>query len=614
MPEKREDRRQDGPALPMGPGRGRRGIVGPGPKPKNMWVTLRRLWGFLRRQRFELLAVFLLVFLTTGLNLVNPYLLGQAIDRAIIPADLPLLVQFALLMVGFYLGASLSAGLQTYIMARVAQHTVRDLRQDLFSKMQILPLRYFDKTPHGELMSRLTNDIDNISNVLNEGVTQFISSILTLIGVITIMLLLNPWLALVSMVSVPLMTLITRSISRFTLKGFRDQQKALGILNGTIEETITGERVIKAYGQEQSVIEKFKAENQVLKEASIRAQTYSGLLGPLNNMVGNTAFAIVAGTGGWMALRGIATVGEIASFLNYSRQLGMPLNQIANLYNTIQAALAGAERVFEALDETPEPADVRDADPLDVVRGEVVFDQVTFGYDEDQTVLEQVCLHAKPGQTIALVGPTGAGKTTIINLLSRFYDVREGAIQVDGTDIRGAQRNSLRRMLGIVLQDSFLFSDTVMQNIRYGRLEASDDEVIHAAKLANADSFIRHLPHGYQTMLSERGSNLSQGQRQMISIARAILADPRILILDEATSSVDTRTEVHIQEAMLRLMEGRTSFVIAHRLSTIRGADEILVIDQGRIIERGTHRELLDQNGFYQRLYASQFRGQVPVV
>ena len=614
MPEKREDRRQESAPLPIGPGRGRRMMVGPGPKPKNMWSTLRRLWGFLRRQRFELLAVFLLVLLTTGLNLVNPYLLGQAIDRGIIPGDLPMLAKIALFMVGFYVGSSLTMGMQTYIMARVAQHTVRDLRQDLFSKMQILPLKYFDKTPHGELMSRLTNDIDNISNVLNEGLTQFISSILTLVGVVVIMLLLNPWLALVSMVTVPLMTIITRSISRFTLKGFRDQQKSLGIINGTIEETITGERVIKAYGQEQNVIKKFRVENLALREASIRAQTFSGLLGPLNNMVGNTGFAIVAGTGGWMALQGMATVGEIASFLNYSRQLGMPLNQIANLYNTIQSALAGAERVFETLDETPELADVRGADPLDVVRGDVVFDQVTFGYDEDQTVLEQVCLHAKPGQTIALVGPTGAGKTTIINLLSRFYDVREGAIHVDSTDIRNVKRHSLRRMLGIVLQDSFLFSDTVMQNIRYGRLDASDDEVIGAAKLANADVFIRHLPQGYQTMLSERGSNLSQGQRQMISIARAILADPRILILDEATSSVDTRTEIHIQEAMLRLMEGRTSFVIAHRLSTIREADEILVIDQGKIIERGSHKDLLAQKGFYQRLYASQFRGQVQVI
>ena len=612
MPEKREERRHDGPVMPMGPG-GRRGHVGPGEKPKNMWSTLRRLWGFLRRQRFELLAVILLVLVTTGMNLASPYLLGLAIDRAILQGNLPLLVQYVLIMLGFYLGASLTTGLQTYIMARVGQHTVRDLRKDLFSRMQILPLRYFDKTPHGELMSRLTNDIDNISNVLNEGVTQFIASILTLIGVVAIMLWLNPWLALVSLVSVPLMTFITRSISRFTLKGFRDQQKALGTLNSTIEETITGARVIKAYGQEHTIIQKFKAENQVLKEAAVRAQIFSGLLGPLNNLVGNTAFAIVAGTGGWMALQGMATVGEIASFLNYSRQLGMPLNQIANLYNTIQAALAGAERVFQVLDETPEPADVPNANPLDAVRGDVVFDRVSFGYDEGQTVLEEVCLHAKPGQTIALVGPTGAGKTTIVNLLSRFYDVREGAIQVEGADIRNAQRDNLRRMLGIVLQDSFLFSDTVMQNIRYGRLDASDDEVIAAAKLANADTFIHHLPHGYQTMLSERGSNLSQGQRQMLSIARAILADPRILILDEATSSVDTRTETHIQEAMLRLMQGRTSFVIAHRLSTIREADEILVIDRGRIIEHGTHSDLLAQKGFYQRLYASQFRGQVQV-
>ncbi len=612
MPEKPTPRQPDAPLLPFGPRRGP--IVGPGPKPKNTMATLRRLWGYLRRQRFDLLLVFGLVAVTTGLNLATPYLLGQAIDRAVLKGDLPLLAQFAFMMIGVYLLNSLATGLQTYVMARVAQHTVRDLRQDLFSWLQTLPLKFFDKTPHGELMSRLTNDIDNISNVLNEGVTQFITSILTLVGVVVIMLLLNPWLALVSMTAVPLMTLITRQISKFTLKGFRDQQSALGVLNGTIEETITGQRVIKAYGQEKTVIEKFKSENRILREAAIRAQSFSGLMGPLGNMVGNTSFAIVAGMGGWMALRGMATVGEIASFLNYSRQLGMPLNQIANLYNTIQAALAGAERVFDVLDEQPEPVDVPGAAALETVRGEVDFDKVTFGYDEDQTVLEQVCLHALPGQTIALVGPTGAGKTTIINLLSRFYDIRSGAIQVDSIDIRAVQRDQLRRRLGIVLQDSFLFSDTVMQNIRYGRLEASDEEVIAAAKLANADGFIRHLPQGYETLLSERGNNLSQGQRQLLSIARAILANPSILILDEATSSVDTRTETHIQEAMLRLMEGRTSFVIAHRLSTIRGADEILVINHGKIIERGTHQELLAQQGFYQRLYASQFRGQAQMM
>jgi ATP-binding cassette, subfamily B, multidrug efflux pump len=613
MPETSAKRQPDTPLLPFGPG-GRRGVVDPGPKPKNTAATLRRLWGYLRRQRFDLILVFGLVTVSTALNLANPYLLGQVIDRAVLKGDVGLVGQYALIMIAVYLVGSLSTGLQTYVMARVAQHTVRDLRADLFGRMQSLPLSYFDKTPHGELMSRLTNDIDNISTVLTDGVTQFISSILTLVGVVVIMLLLNPWLALVSMVAVPTMTLITRAISKFTLKGFRDQQKALGVLNGTIEETITGERVVKAYGQEKRVVEQFKVENRTLREAAIRAQTFSGLMGPFSNMIGNTSFAIVAGAGGWMALNGIATVGEIAAFLNYSRQLGMPLNQLANLYNAIQSALAGAERVFDLLDQQPEPADAPDAVALGTVAGDVLFDGVSFGYDEDQTVLEQVSLHARSGQTIALVGPTGAGKTTIINLLSRFYDIRAGAICVDGHDIRELKRDELRRLLGIVLQDTFLFSDTVMQNIRYGRLDASDEEVIAAARLANADHFIHHLPQGYATQLSERGSNLSQGQRQLLAIARAILADPSILILDEATSSVDTRTETHIQEAMLRLMEGRTSFVIAHRLSTIRGADEILVIDHGRIIERGTHPELLAQKGFYQRLYASQFRGQAQII
>jgi ATP-binding cassette subfamily B multidrug efflux pump len=366
--------------------------------------------------------------------------------------------------------------------------------------------------------------------------------------------------------------------------------------------------------REQAVIDQFDKTNLELRNASTRAQIFAGTLGPLSNFINNVGFAIVAGAGGWMAVQGVATVGTIISFVNYARRFSWPLNQLLNLYNQIQSAIAGAERVFEVLDEVPELADVPDALPLGDIKGDVVFDDVCFGYEADVPVLKHVNLHAEPGQTVALVGPTGAGKTTIVNLLTRFYDIQAGRIMIDDMDIRQVKKADLRRKLGIVLQDTYLFAAPVIENIRYGRLAATDEEVVTAAKLANADQFIHRLPQGYQTELSEQGSNISQGQRQLLAIARAILADPSILILDEATSSVDTRTEKNIQEAMLRLMEGRTSFVIAHRLSTIREADKILVINEGEIIERGSHKELLDAKGFYHNLYISQFKGQHHIV
>jgi ATP-binding cassette subfamily B protein len=494
-------------------------------------------------------------------------------------------------------------------MAGVSQRTVRNMRNDLFAKLQVLSLRFFDQRTHGELMSRLTNDEENISRVLGEGVARLISSIITLVGVAAVMLLLNIHLAVVSLVTIPLMIFLTKWISAHTRRGFREQQKNLGILNGFIEETITGQRVVKAYGREQDTSDRFEKANRDLQTAATRAQTFALVLAPMTNFVNNVGFAIVAAAGGWMAIRSLVTVGTIAAFLSYARQFGRPLNQIANLYNTIQSALAGAERVFEILDETPEIADIPDARPLDEIYGEVIFHDVCFSYERDVPVLKHVSFHAEPGQTVALVGPTGAGKTTIVNVLTRFYDIDNGSITIDGRDIRNVQKASLRRQLGIVLQDTFLFSESVMENIRYGHLDATDEDVSAAAKLANADRFIRHLPQGYDTSLSERGSNLSQGQRQLLAIARAALADPKILILDEATSSVDTRTEMHIQEALLRLMEGRTAFVIAHRLSTIRNADQVLVINEGKIIEHGKHSELLTRRGFYYNLYMNQFRG-----
>jgi ATP-binding cassette subfamily B protein len=571
--------------------------------------TLLCLWDYLKRQRWALIATTLLVAVSSGLGLLGPYLMGKAIDDTILKGDIPGLARMALLMLSVHLTNSLVTWLQVYVMAAAAQRIVRDMRNDLFGKLQTLSVRFFDQRAHGELMSRLTNDIENISNVLNEGVTQLIASILSIFGVAAMMFVINVRLALVSLVTLPLMMYLSQWIAGHSRQGFRAQQKELGELNGIIEETVTGQRVVKAYVHEQAVIAQFDATNVNLRQASTRAQIFAGALGPLTNFVGNVGFAIVAGAGGWMAVQGLATVGTIAAFINYARQFSFPLNQIANLYNSIQSAIAGAERVFETLDESPE-VDAPDTQSLGQIRGDVVFDDVCFGYEEGVPVLKHVSLRAAPGQTIALVGPTGAGKTTIVNLLTRFYDVDSGRIAIDGVDIRRVAKDDLRHKLGIVLQDMFLFSDTVMENIRYGRLDASDEEVIAAAKLANADQFIHRLPQSYDTPLSERGSNISQGQRQLLAIARAALADPGILILDEATSSVDTRTEKNIQEAMLRLMEGRTSFVIAHRLSTIREADEILVINDGEIIERGTHEALLAQRGFYHNLYMSQFKGQ----
>ncbi len=610
MAEQRSQRDQTLPPFSPFPGRGGPGarMMGPAPRPKNARATVLRLWGYLRRQRRALIVTALMVVGTTGLNLLGPYLLGRAIDAYILRGDLPGLVRLLLLMAGVYTLTSLLTWLQSYVMAGAAQRAVRDIRNDLFRRMQTLQLRFFDQRAHGDLMSRLTNDVENVNQVLTDGVTQIVSGVLTTVGIAVVMFWINPVLAAVSILTVTLLTLgLNRWVATQTREGFRRQQASLGKLNGLIEETVTGQRVVKAYHKEQAVVEQFGAANRDLRQAATRAQIYAGFVGPLMNFVSNLGLAIVAGVGGLLVLRGLASVGTIATFINYTRQFGRPLNEIANLYNLIQAAVAGAERVFEVIDEEPE-VDAPDARPLARIGGDVAFDDVSFSYTEGVPVLKHISLHAQPGQIVALVGPTGAGKTTIVNLLTRFYEVDSGLISIDGQDIRRIRKEDLRRQLGIVLQDTFLFSGSMMDNIRYGRLDASDEEVIAAAKLANADQFIHRLPRGYDTQLSERGGNLSQGQRQMLAIARAILADPSILILDEATSSVDTRTEKHIQEAMLRLMSGRTSFVIAHRLSTILDANQILVIDAGEIIERGTHEELLECQGFYHNLYISQFR------
>jgi ATP-binding cassette subfamily B protein len=594
----------------FGPRGGPMGRFGEVQKSKNTKETLLRLWGYLRRQSWALVGAAVLVIITAIVGLLGPYLMGIAIDTYIETGDLAGLARLLIWMVLTYLVAAGGVWLQTYVLVSIAQYAVRDIRKDLFGNMQTLPVSFFDRNSHGDLMSRLTNDVENISNILASSFSQLLSSVFSLVGVIVFMLVLNVPLAIISMVVMPLTFFLTRAISNRTRQGFRETQKTLGDLNGIIEETITGERTVKAFVREKTAVATFEKTNRHLQKVARRARVFASFMGPVMNMVNNLGLAIVACSGGWLAVEGLMTVGEIASFVNYAGRLGQPLNQIAQLFNSIQSALAGAERIFALMDETPE-RDSAGAVALEHVRGEVTLEKVNFGYEPGVQVLNDVSLHADAGQMVALVGPTGAGKTTIANLLTRFYDVESGSIRIDGRDVKDVKKDDLRRKLGLVLQDNFLFADTVMANIRYGRLEATDEEVMAAARLANAETFIHRLPHGYQTMLTERGSNLSQGQRQLLAIARAILADPDILILDEATSNVDTRTEKHLQEALLRLMKGRTSFVIAHRLSTIRDADQVLVINDGKIIERGTHDQLLAQKGFYHNLYLSQFKGQI---
>ena len=595
-----------------GPGPGRPPI-GATERADNARGTVLRLWDYLSREKIALVIVGVMVVASTVLQMIAPYLMGKAIDDFIIPGDLPGLARICLLMLGVYAMTSVLTWSVLYVMAGVAQRTVRGLRDDLFNNMQTLSLRFFDSHSHGDLMSRLTNDMETINMVLSESLTQMVSGVMLLVGVSAMMIWINPWLALVALVTTPVLVLsVTRWVGKHTRIGYRRQQASLGELNGLIEETIAGQRVVKAFVREEQTIAVFAVTNQELRRNATRAQIYSGFMGPTMGFVHKISMAIVVTAGAWMAVMGLATVGTIASFINYTRQFGRPLTEIANLYNQIQAAIAGAERVFETIDTTADVVDAPDAVPLSDIAGEVVLEDVSFSYEADVPVLKHVSLHAHPGEIVALVGPTGSGKTTIVNILSRFYDIDDGRILIDGHDIRHVNKDDLRRQLGIVLQDTFLFAGSVMENIRYGRLDAIDEDVIQAAKMANADAFIHRLPHGYSTMLSERAGNLSEGQRQMLAIARAVLANPRILILDEATSSVDTRTEQQIQDAMLRLMAGRTSFVIAHRLSTICSADQILVVRDGEIIERGTHKRLLDDGGFYHNLYTSQFQARSP--
>ena len=578
-----------------------------GEKAKDRRGTLRRLSDYLKPYHSRLLLVALLVVLATILGLVGPALLGRAIDQYVIHHDIDGLFSIVMIMVAVYLAQGVFTALHGVIMIRVGQHFVADIRMALFRHFQALSMDYHDRHRTGDLMSRISNDSETINQILSNGLIQFTTNILSLGGIMVAMLLLNLPLAIGTLIILPIMLYITKYITERTRVAFRGMQKNLGILNAVMEENITGIRAVQAYAQESAAIAQFQDASQAYRQVGIRADFITAALGPMFTTMMILSVAATALLGGWLALRDLVSVGVLATFVIYIMNFFRPMRGIAMVYNQLQSALAGAERIFAVLDATPTVTDAPDAEPLRDIRGAVRFERVSFAYEPGDLVLEDISLDVAPGATIALVGPTGAGKTTIISLLSRFYDVSRGRICIDDVDIRAVTQNSIREQLGIVLQDTFLFSGTVMENIRYGRLDATDAEVIEAAKLANADGFIHLLPRGYQTQVSEKGHNFSQGQRQLLAIARAILADPRILILDEATSSVDTRTEIHIQEALLRLLEGRTAFVIAHRLSTIRNADQVLVVNDHRIIERGSHDELLAARGFYHQLYMSQY-------
>jgi ATP-binding cassette subfamily B multidrug efflux pump len=568
---------------------------------------------YLRPYRGVLVLVFLTAALGTALALAGPYLMGRAIDQ-LVGGSLSVLFRLSLLMLGAYVLSGAAQLTQGVLIAGIAQKAMRALRADLFNHIQTLSLRFFDSQSQGDLMSRLTNDMDAISQVLTSNAAQLFTGILTIAGILVIIFVLSPWLALGSMIAFPLMIGLVAMIGAKTRSAYRDYQARLGALNAVLEETYSGQRVVLAFGQEENVLARFDQANEAVRRVGVRAMTLAFLVMPMMGILSNLNVAILCGLGGWLAIRGLATIGTIAAFITYSRRFAEPLRQLGNLYNQVQAALAGAERIFELLDTAPDQTDPPRAPELPRVTGEVKLEHVTFSYVPGVPVLKDVSIHARPGERIALVGHTGAGKTTLVNLLSRFYDAEEGTIRIDGVDIRTVSRDSLRRQLGVVLQQSFLFSESVLENIRYGRLTATDEEVFAAAKLAHAHGFIRRLPQGYDTVLAERGANLSEGQRQLVTIARAILADPAILILDEATSSVDTRTEVQIQRALRGLMHGRTSFVIAHRLSTIVNADQLIVIEQGRVVEQGTHEELVARGEVYYRLYTSQFRDQAAVL
>lgn len=644
------------PGRPMGmgrPGGGPRGHMrGMGGKPKDMKKTVSRILSYIGNYKYLLIVVFLFMLLNTVTSLIGGYmtrpilnrltaLAGFSIDESSISSPIykfadSLILSFKdgiggfiALLVGdsfnpiaadtlsyiaaaliilacVYLITILTTYIQSRIMLTISQNSLEKIRVDLFKKLQKLPVKYFDTRPTGEVMSRFTNDVDSIDTMLNNSLTSIVSGVITLIGTFIFMVTTSFWLTLVTVCFIPIFAMGGMAIAKKSRKFYSGQQAALGAANGYIEETVTGQKVIKVFNHEGTCVEEFSALNEDLRDKQLKSQFYGGIMGPIMGNTSQISYSVTIGLGGILMCLGRLDPGALSVFANYSKQFSMPINNLSSQTTAIFSALAGAERVFAVMDETPEAPDTEGASKMENMRGDVVFDNVTFGYNPDKTILKNLTLYAHPGQKIAFVGSTGAGKTTVTNLLSRFYDIGSGDITIDGVSIKDIERDALRSHIAMVLQDTHLFTGTVMENIRYGRLDATDEEVIEAAKTASAHSFIMRLSDGYNTMLEGDGANLSQGQRQLLNIARAALSKAPILVLDEATSSVDTRTERHIEKGMDRLMKNRTTFVIAHRLSTVRNSNAIMVLEAGEIIERGTHEQLLDMKGRYYELYTGK--------
>lgn len=602
------------PHGPMGgPGRG----MIPGEKPKDFKNSIEKLVRYLGRYWYAIVAVMIFAAVSTVFSVAGPKVMARATNALVEglgkkiagtgSIDFTYIAKVLLFTLGLYICSAVFSFIQGMIMTGITQKTCYRMRKEISEKINRMPMKYFESRTYGEVLSRITNDVDTLGQSLNQSVTQIITSVATLVGTLVMMISISGIMTLISLVILPVSAILISFIIKHSQKYFRQQQEYLGHINGQVEEVYGGHLVVQAYNKQESTIKKFEDTNQILFQSAWKSQFLSGLMQPIMQFVGNLGYVGVAISGGLLAIRGTIGVGEIQAFIQYVRNFTQPIQQIAQVANMLQSMAAASERVFEFLDEEEEELTVEHAVHLDHVDGYVDFSHVSFGYNPDQIIIRDFSAHVTPGQKIAIVGPTGAGKTTMVKLLMRFYDVTGGAIQVDGHDIRDFNRQELRDAFGMVLQDTWLFKGSIMENIRYGRLDATDEEVIEAAKAAHAHHFIQTLPGGYQMELNEDASNVSQGQKQLLTIARAILADNPILILDEATSSVDTRTEVRIQKALDNLMRGRTSFIIAHRLSTIRNADLILVMKDGDIIEQGTHEQLLAQKGFYADLYNSQF-------